>query len=230
MPQVTPRAPLAILFDLDGTLVDSIALILASFRYTFAAHGIPALSDAEIAVGIGTPLATQFRPYARDDSHLSALIESYREHQREQHDLMLREYAGMRDMLAALRRAGHQVAVVTSKGLALAQRALDFTGLTAHIDALVGLESTEHHKPRPEPVLHAMSLLRRETADAIFVGDSPHDIAAGRAAGVPTIAVTWGAFNEAALSAAQPTYLVHTVPELTALIDGLQVARGQAEV
>ncbi len=217
--------PVAILFDLDGTLVDSIALILGGFRYSFAAHGVPEPSLDEITAGIGTPLAAQFRSYARDDAHLAALMESYRAFQREHHDLLLREYAGIRDLLGELRRAGHPVAVVTSKGLALATRALEFTGLGGHVDALVGLESTEHHKPRPEPVLHALALLDRQPADAIFVGDSPHDIAAGRAAGVTTIAVTWGAFGEVALSSARPTYIVTRVAELAALIGKLETAR-----
>ena len=210
--------PLALLFDLDGTLVDSIGLILACFRYAFASHGLPGITDAELTRGIGTPLAAQFRQYARDDAHLNAMIETYREHQREQHDKLLREYAGIRELLAELQQLGHPIAIVTSKGEPLARRALEFTKLDRYVDLLVGLESTAIHKPHPAPVLHALQALGRDASAAIFVGDSPHDIAAGKAAGVATVGVTWGAFDREALTEAGADHIVDSVAALRELI------------
>jgi pyrophosphatase PpaX len=219
------RQPLALLFDLDGTLADSIALLLASFQHTFRAHGKPVPPEEEWIAGIGTPLITQMRHFVPTEEEAQRMILTYREFQRTHHDEMLREFEGVGETLALLKARRHPTALVTSKGNDLAHRALTWLHLTRHIDVVVGMESTERHKPEPEPVLHALAELGVEPTDALFLGDSPHDIEAGNAAGVISVAALWGPFSRTVLEKASPTYFLEHVRELPALVGRLDTAR-----
>jgi pyrophosphatase PpaX len=220
-----PRSPRALLFDLDGTLADSIALLLASFRHTFDAHRKPAPPDVEWIAGIGTPLISQMRGFVPNEEEAQQMILTYREFQRTHHDAMLREFEGVGETLALLKSRGHPMALVTSKSNDLAQRALDWLHLTDHIDVVVGMDSTERHKPDPEPVLHAIAALGSTPGNALFLGDSPHDIAAGNAAGVISVAALWGPFSRRVLEQASPTYLLEHIRELPALVGRLDASR-----
>ena len=218
--------PRALLFDLDGTLADSIALLLAAFHYTFATHRPDAIpSDEEWIAGIGTPLITQMRGFVPTEELAQQMILTYREWQRTHHDEMLREFEGVGETLALLKGQGHPTALVTSKGNDLAHRALTWLHLTDHIDVVVGMDSTERHKPDPEPVLFALAALGSTPGNALFLGDSPHDIAAGNAAGVTSVAALWGPFSRRVLEQASPTYLLEHIRELPALIGRLDASR-----
>jgi pyrophosphatase PpaX len=211
---MTPPRP-AILFDLDGTLVDTIALLLASMRHAFTTCGVAAPTDAEWTAGIGTPLATQFRGcVGDDDAAVARLVAAYRAYQHEHHDALTSAYEGIPALVARLEERGHPIGIVTSKANHLAERALAWVGLAGHVDVLVGADSVTQHKPHPAPVLAALQQLgvpaTKETV--VFVGDSPHDVASGVAAGVRTIGVTWGAFGREAL--AQADLVVGSVAEL----------------
>jgi pyrophosphatase PpaX len=224
---MSQRTPLALLFDLDGTLADSIALLLAAFRHTFAVHrpnDVP--SDQQWIAGIGTPLISQMRGFVDSEELAQEMILTYREYQRTRHDEMLREFDGVAETLALLKARGHPMALVTSKTNDLAHRALDWLHLADHIDVVVGMDSTERHKPDPEPVLFALAALGTEPRDALFLGDSPHDIAAGNAAGVASVAALWGPFSRTVLEQAQPTWLLEHIRELPALVSRLDAARG----
>jgi pyrophosphatase PpaX len=209
---------LAILFDLDGTLVDSIELILSAAEHAFAGRPGRAASREEFRSGIGRPLAEQFGPYCANAEELEALIAAYRGYQLEHHDRLTNAYPGIADAVRELAGAGHALAVVTSKMGAMAQRAVRYVGLESHIPLIVGCDATERHKPDPEPVLFALAHLGIAPADAIFLGDSPYDMEAGRAAGVTTVAALWGAFpREILLDAGAQHALAHP-SELTELV------------
>ena len=210
---------MALLFDLDGTLIDSIELLLSAFRHTFRMHVGSTPPEAEWIATIGTPLVTQMRAYVTDEALLEQMIATYRAFQREHHDALLREFAGARETLLALHGRGHPVALVTSKVNELAQRALEFAGMSGAVDVVVGYDSCSRHKPDPEPVRVALEQLGAQAARAVFVGDSPHDIAAGNAAGVTTVAALWGPFSRETLERASPGYLIEHIGELPALIE-----------
>jgi len=221
---MTHRPPLALLFDLDGTLVDSIELILSSFRYTFRQHVGEVPPDSKWIAGLGTPLFTQLKEFTQDDALARAMIATYRQYQLAHHDEFMRSYEGVTEAMAELRARGHTTAVVTSKMSDLAIRALDFTGLRGTIDVVIGMEDTQRHKPDPEPVRVALAKLGRAANEAVFLGDSPHDIASGNAAGVITVAAQWGPFSRQELDAAKPGYQVLRMAEFPALIAGLESA------
>lgn len=212
--------PIAILFDLDGTLLDSIELILSSARYAFDKMGRPRPSDDEWLQGVGIPLFTMFGRYSRDDAEQRAFIAAYREHQFAHHDRLIRAYDGVHDLLAELRARGHELAVVTSKSEYLATRGLAHVKLARLFDTIVGCDSTTRHKPDPEPVRLALHRLASAPENAAFVGDSVHDVIAGNAAGVTTIAALWGAFGRADLEPGGPTAWAEGVSEILDLLDG----------
>lgn len=210
--------PRAVLFDLDGTLIDSIELILQSARHAFTGHDGSIPSDAEWMAGLGTPLVAMFREYARDEAQVNALIARYREYQIPNHDRLVKAYDGVVDTVRGLRAARHPLAVVTSKTEQLAQRGIDCVGVGDCFDVVIGCDTTELHKPDPAPVLAALDRLRVKPTDAVFVGDSVHDMAAGNAAGVTTIAALWGPFSREQLAPSQPKYFLDRILALPALL------------
>jgi len=218
MPRATPT-PRPVLFDLDGTLLDTIELLLTSVRHAFRDRTDRVPTTEEWVAGIGTPLASQLRPWAADDAELAALSDSYRSFQLMHHDRLTRCYDGALATVRTLHERGHPMAVVTSKPDTLAQRSVSYVGLAPYLPVIVGVNSTARNKPHPEPVLFALERLGVPAASAVFVGDSPHDIAAGNAAGVTTIAALWGPFSRATLAAAGPAYFLDRIGGLPELLD-----------
>ncbi len=209
-----------ILFDLDGTLIDSVRLILDSYHHTLAAHGLPPRSDAEWLRGMGTPLRSQFADWNDGSGFLEELIATYRAYNLANHDAMVRAYPGVERVLRAVRTAGLRTGLVTSKNRQGALRGLDLVGFTGYLDVLVCADEVANPKPHPEPVEKALALLEAEPATTLFVGDSTHDMASGRAAGVRTGAVLWGPFDRAQLAPTEPDHWFETPDELAALVAG----------
>lgn len=211
----------AILFDLDGTLIDSIDLLVTSMVYAFEGRDVQPPVDEWIA-GIGTPLDAMLRTWARDDEDVLALRARYREYQFANHDAKTHAYPGAVDTVRALHAAGHPLAVVTSKLEYGARRSLKWIGVEDCFTAVVGVDATTKHKPEPEPVWHALALLGDvPPAEALFIGDSTHDMHAGNAAGVATAAALWGPFSRAQLETAQPRYWLNGFDDVRALVDRL---------
>jgi pyrophosphatase PpaX len=212
---------LALLFDLDGTLIDSIGLLVASMEYAYEGREQRPPVDEWVAA-IGTPLDAMLRRWARDDDDVPVLKARYREFQLANHDAMTAAYPGVVETIRALRAEGHALAVVTSKLAVGASKSLAFIGIADCFDVVVGLESTTRHKPEPEPVLHALDRLGGVAPQrALFVGDSTHDMHSGRAAGVTTAAALWGPFSRAQLETASPDHWLTSFPEVRGIVDRL---------
>jgi pyrophosphatase PpaX len=209
----------ALLFDLDGTLVDSIELILSSMHHAFDGHAGRIPTTDEWRALIGRPLIDSFREFEPDEGEVSRLLARYREHQLLHHDRLVRPYTGVVDAIRGFAAAGLPMALVTSKADWLAKRALVHIGLDDAIPVIVGCDSCTNHKPHPEPVERALALLRATPERAIFVGDSPHDVASGRAAGVYTVGVTWGAFTRAEMARAGADLVIHDVGALASVVE-----------
>jgi len=207
-----------VLFDLDGTLIDSVRLILDSYHHTLATHGLPPRTDAEWLEGVGTPLAAQFRAWQDTAGMLDELIATYREYNLEHHDRMVTVYPGVVDVVRELKRDGISTGLVTSKNRTGALRGLTLVRLESLMDVLVCADEVDNPKPHPEPVEKAVRLLGADPATTVYVGDSIHDMRSGRAAGVRTAAVLWGPFGRAHLEGAQPDYWLEKPEELLALV------------
>ena len=215
MPQ---DAPFAVLFDLDGTLIDSIQLIILAAQHAFASRAGPAPSDAEFIAGIGRPLVAQFGPFALDDDDMQLLTTRYREYQLMHHDRLTTLYEGVMDAVLELHGRGHPMGIVTSKMDGIARRSIAHVGLEPYMSVVVACDHTTRHKPDPEPVHLALARLGVAPSRAVFIGDSPYDIQAGNAAGVTSIAATWGAFSHDTLAAARPSYVLENPQALSGLI------------
>jgi len=218
----SPR-PYAVLFDLDGTLIDSIDLLLASVNHAFDGRN-PAPTNDEWIAGIGTPLAKQLRPFARSDNEAAELQERYRVFQREHHDRLTTAFAGVVDTLSELERRGHPMGVVTSKSNEMMTRGVAYVGLDRFMTTMIGADSCTVHKPDAFPVQLALKELGYGTDEAVFVGDSPHDVASGNAAGVVSIAALWGPFTREQLITHSPAYFLDSITDLPALLHRIQNA------
>jgi len=211
-----------ILFDLDGTLIDTVELILQSFEHTFAAllPHLPAGRDV-LRGYLGDPLQRTFERLAGGDAALVArLLATYRAFNHARHDALVREVPGMRAAVAALAAAGARLAVVTSKTTALAEHGLDVCGLRPFFPVVVGVDACAQHKPHPEPALEALRRLRAAPGGLVlFVGDAPADVLCGRAAGcAATVAVEWTALERRSVEAAGPSHWASDAPALAALL------------
>lgn len=214
MPASMPP-PRAVLFDLDGTLVDSVAVIVDSYRHTLRSFGIRGVDEARIRSWIGMSLDETFAGLSA--AHAAAMVRTYREHNLAHHDGRVSAYPGSARLVADLQTQGRLVAVVTSKGRELAARGLALTGVPAPA-VLVGKEDTLRHKPHPEPLLRALELLGAEAAEAVYIGDAATDLRAAHAAGITAIGVTWGAGSREDLAAEAPSALVDDMDELAVLL------------
>lgn len=204
---------------MDGTLADTVELILSSYRHTMKAHLGTALPDERWISTLGTPLVQQLRDFARDDEEAEAMLETYTVFQRRIHDEMVRPFPGASGVMEALAGRGSRLAVVTSKRRVVARRTMEVCGLWEAVELVVTADDVERGKPDPEPVRLALDELglREEPDQVLFVGDSPYDIRAGRAAGTRTAAVAWGPFGREALTAERPDYFIESLGELESL-------------
>jgi pyrophosphatase PpaX len=217
------RRPYAILFDLDGTLIDSIGLLLACMRHAFEGRS-RAPTDAEWIATLGTPLRKQLAAYIDTDEEIDAVTSKYRTFQRERHDQHTADYPGVRETLAELHRRGHPMGVVTSKSNEMMDRGLQWLGALEMMQTRIGMNSCEIHKPDPFPVRLALQELGYEPHEALFIGDSPHDINAGNGAGVISVAALWGPFTRQELEPSEPRYFLERIEDLPALVESLQAA------
>lgn len=205
------------LFDLDGTLIDSIDLILRSYRHTMQVHRGVTPPDDIWMQGLGTPLWVQFRLWTDDEAEIEAMVATYREYNLANHDALVKPYEGIVEEVRELKRVGRRLGLVTSKMRSGAIRGLQVSGLEHAFDAIVGADEVTHPKPHPEPVLKALELLGAPAAEAVFVGDSRHDLECGRAAGVRTAAALWGPFDRSHLADLVPDYWLEKPDQLRQL-------------
>jgi pyrophosphatase PpaX len=206
----------AALFDFDGTLVDTTELIYQSMRHATGKVLGREIPRETLMANVGQPLPRQMELI--DADRAEALLESYRLHNEEHHDLLIGEFPSVKRSLAKLSAGGVRVAVVTSKRRLSLEMALErFPGLGEVVDRFVTMEDTTEHKPHPAPLLKGLVFLGDiPPEEAAYVGDSPFDVGAAKAAAVKSVAVSWGAFSEDTLRSAEPD---HLVPDLDTAVD-----------
>lgn len=184
-----------VLFDLDGTVIDSGAIILASMRHAAETVVGGEWSDNELMKAVGGP-GLEAQMVALDPNQVDELVRVYRAHNEPLHDTL--EYcAGMDVVLAELKERGHRLGIVTAKRRVTVELAFARLPLEHLFETVVGGDETEHHKPDPAPLLLALERLGASARDAAYVGDSPFDMQAAKAAGLYAIGVSWGRIHTA---------------------------------
>ena len=215
---MTDSSTRAVLFDLDGTLINTVELIMESYRYTMQEHGLAPLADEVWLKNLGIPLRAQFRHYTEDPDEIQAMISTYTDHNLRHHDDLTTEYPGVCATVRALHAAGYRLAVVTSKMHGALERGLTLGGFDGLFEVLIGADDVEHPKPHPEPVLRALEQLDVHPQATIFVGDSPYDMESGRAARVRTAAALWGPFGRQMLEPYEPDYWLEDSRDIERLL------------
>jgi pyrophosphatase PpaX len=206
-----------VLFDLDGTVVDSGAIILASMRHATREVLGRDYSDEELLQTVGGPgLEAQMHALAPDQ--VDRLVDVYRAHNEPLHE-ELEACVGMEDVLVRLHEEGRRLGIVTAKRRATVDLAFAQVPLGHLFETVVGGDETERHKPDPAPLLLAADRMGAEPADSAYVGDSPFDVRAAKAAGMFAVAVTWGRIHERErLEAEEPDAIVDTAEELLGVL------------
>ncbi|HST61579.1 MAG TPA: HAD-IA family hydrolase, partial [Longimicrobium sp.] len=156
--------------------------------------------------------------FARGADEYRAMLDTYRARQDELHDTLLQPFPGAAETVAELARRGIRLALVTSKLRRSTLRGMDRCGITEHFEVIVTPEDVRNPKPHPEPVRVALQRLGVDASEAVFVGDSPHDMASGRAAGTRTAAALWGPFPRETLLAERPDVLLHRQEDVLDLV------------
>ena len=209
----------AVLFDLDGTLLDSAELIMTAFEDTVRANLHHTIDRAEIQGMWSRPIRERFHALAPDRDEM--LAQDYLRRYLGLHERYARLFPGVPEVLEALRRRGYAMGIVTSKRRATTDAAVRGFALDRWCTVIVTDEDVARHKPDPEPVLAAASRLGIPASRALMVGDSPLDVAAGHRAGAGTAAALWGTVEASPLLAEGPDYRLNHPEDLLSLCRGL---------
>lgn len=202
----------AVLFDLDGTLIDTNELILNSFKHTFKEILELHVPEEEMSRIFGKPLVSTLASY--NEEKVDELVNCYRSYNEAHHDTMCEPFDGVLELLTRLKNKGYKLGIVTSKRVDLAKRGCDISGITKYFDVFITPESTEKHKPNGEPVLKACRDLGIEPKEAIMIGDAPADILSGKNAGASTCGVRYTALPISELEVHDPDFFIENPLQL----------------
>ena len=182
---------MTILFDLDGTLIDSTEAILESFLKAFGTFGGTVPDEEAIKAEIGHPLDAMFRTLGVEEEKVWDHVAAYKQHYRK---ISCEKTLLLPGALEAVKLASQHatLGIVTTKTAEYSREMLEYMGVMHYFDVLIGREDVTHPKPHPEPVLKAVSKLKADTNKCWMIGDTPMDLVAAKAAGVESVAVTCG--------------------------------------
>lgn len=204
-----------ILFDFDGTLIDTNELIYKSFVHTFKKFGY-SFTDEEILSFNGPPLRETFfniNPELADE-----MLHTYRQHNYEHHDDYVSLFPNVRETLDVLQKNGFNLGVVSAKMRQGVEQGMNVTNIGSYFDVIITIDDVKNPKPHPESVFKALEQLRTEPQVTIMVGDNYHDIEAGNNAGAKTAGVAWSVKGEAYLQQFNPTYMLKDMTDLLSIV------------
>lgn len=207
----------AILFDLDGTLIDTNELIIQSFKHAFRKHFNAEMEEQKIIRFFGEPLTKSMESI--DPDNVEILMKYFKDFNEKQHDILAQRYEGTEKAIAILKEKDIRVGVVTSKRRLMAERSLKLIGVYELMDVIITPEDTDKHKPDGAPMLLACERLGIIPEEAMMVGDSIYDLQCGKNAGSKTCVVTYSSFSMDELMNYEPDYVVDRLEELANIID-----------
>ncbi|MEK3911863.1 pyrophosphatase PpaX [Paenibacillus sp. FSL H7-0331] len=202
-----------VLFDLDGTIIDTNELIIQSFLHTFEGITEQPVTREHIIPNMGRPLIEQMKFFSGRDS-VGDLVHKYRTFNIEKHDELVTEFTGVRETLGKLHVAGIKMGIVTSKVRITSEMGLRLCGLYDYFDTIVTVEDVKWPKPDPEGIRKALKELDSDAEGSVMVGDSHYDIEAAHNAGIPAVAVAWSLKGIPYLQQYSPTYIIQDIKEL----------------
>lgn len=207
-----------ILFDFDGTLLDTNELIIQTFEQVLNKHVPGRYTRETILPFLGPTLKETFTLV--DPSNAEQMMSEYRAWNLENHDRLVQEFDGVSDTLRKLKAQGFKLAIVSTKRNAMVHKGIEQLEVGNIFDVVIGLDDVKNAKPDPEPLLLALEKLGSSPEEAVMVGDNSHDIVGGHNAGVRTVAVAWSAKGETFLQQFKPDYMLQHISELLPIVNG----------
>jgi pyrophosphatase PpaX len=206
-----------VLFDLDGTLIDTNELIISSFLHTLEKYHPNQYKREDVLPFIGPTLTETFM--AINPVQCAEMIQTYREYNISNHDLIVQEYEGVYETVKTLKEKGYKLGIVTTKMLNVVLMGLSLTKLDEFFEVIVALDHVKKAKPDPEPILVALEQLDSRPDEAIMVGDNYHDILAGKNAGTKTAGVVWAVKGRESIEIHQPDYMLENMRDLLQILE-----------
>lgn len=207
-----------LLFDFDGTLLDTNELIIQTFQYVLDKNYPGKYERIDILPFLGPTLHETFDSV--DPENTQALIKEYRAWNKSKHDELSSEFDGVSETLRLLKAKGMKMAIVSTKKKDMLLRGLGLLDAEGVFDEVIAMDDVMNTKPDPEPILLALKRLGANADEALMIGDNYHDIVGGQNAGVRTAGVAWSAKGEAFLQTFNPDYMLQHISELLQLVKG----------
>lgn len=206
----------AILFDVDGTLLDTREFILQAFEHALATHGFPPLGRDALSGNVGMKGLAEIYAEIADADTADALCETHIAFQHKNRHLS-KTFANTAQTLATLRQKGFRLAAVTTRKKATSVQTLADAGIDRYFDSIVSGDDVTNLKPHPEPLLKALGVMDIMADNAVMVGDTPVDIQAGKNAGTKTIGATYG-FHGIHIRQASPDHLIDDIAQILPIL------------
>ncbi|WP_339312214.1 pyrophosphatase PpaX [Paenibacillus sp. FSL M7-0896] len=209
-----------VLFDLDGTIVNTNELIINSFMHALKENNLPALTREQIIPLMGTTLQQQLGAFSGLElKDIGVLERSYRSYNNAHHDELVQAFPYVNETMEELQRRGIKLGIVTTKIRPNTLKSLEMFDLLKYMETIVTVNDVTHPKPHPEPVLTAVANLGVDPAKTLMVGDSAVDIQSAKAAGVRVAGVAWSLKGEAVLRTYDPDYIIQEMKDLYSIVE-----------
>lgn len=205
-----------ILFDLDGTLIDTNDLIITSYLHTLEKYYPGKYQREDVLPFMGPTLWEAFGTV--DPDRVEDLVLEYRNFNLANHDLLVKEFAGVAETVATLKEKGYKLGIVTTKLHDTVMKGLRLMNLDSFFECIIALDHVEKAKPDPEPIFKALEQLNSTPEEAIMVGDNYHDILAGKNAGTKTAGVAWSIKGHDFLAKFEPDYILENMADLLTIL------------
>jgi pyrophosphatase PpaX len=206
-----------ILFDLDGTLIDTNELIISTFLHTLSKFYPNRYQREDVLPFLGPTLHDTFG--AMDAERVEEMVADYRKYNVENHDLMVKEFEGVFETVEALQEKGYKLAIVTTKREDVSLKGLRLTKLDRFFDVIVAYDHVKKVKPDPEPIMLALQKLGSTPEETLMVGDNFHDILAGKNAGTKTAGVAWSIKGRDYIAKYEPDFILEKMADLLPLLE-----------
>ncbi|GIN19714.1 pyrophosphatase PpaX [Siminovitchia fordii] len=205
-----------LLFDLDGTLLDTNELIITSYLHTFEKFYPGRFTREDVLPFLGPPLIDAF--VSVDPEKAEEMVDVYRKFNMEKHDMLVHEFEGVYETIRTLHENDFKMAIVSTKIRKTVLKGLALTNLDEFFDVIITLDEVEKAKPDPEPLEKALAALGSKPAEAIMIGDNYHDILGGKNAGTFTCGVAWSVKGADFLKQYDPDYMLDKMSDLLDIV------------
>jgi pyrophosphatase PpaX len=205
-----------ILFDLDGTLIDTNELIISTYLHTLGKYYPGKYTREDVLPFLGPTLHDVFGKM--DPDRVEEMVLEYRTYNIANHDALVKEFVGVMETIETLKKKGYKLAIVTTKREDVAFKGLRLMKLDSYFDVMIAYDHVKKVKPDPEPIFLALEKLGSKPEEALMVGDNFHDVLAGKNAGTKTAGVAWSIKGREYLAKYEPDFMLENMTDLLSIL------------